>query len=84
VSLYLRPGSGAAPLHPSFHYGINALAQHKGMPADQDPGLAPGARDVVNIRMKRTGLTYTVTLRDNFGRTQQVTRSSDRWACRTT
>jgi serine/threonine-protein kinase len=66
-----------APLHPSFHYGVNAPAEHKGLPADQDPGVAPHAQDVVNIRMKCTGQTYQVTLRDGFGRTQQLTWTSD-------
>ena len=66
-----------APLHPSFHYGVNAPAELKGLPADHDPGVAPHAQDIVNIRMKCTGQTYTVTLRDGFGRTQQFTWTSD-------
>jgi hypothetical protein len=52
-------------------------AQFGGVPGDLYPGIPPGGSDVLNIRMKCTGLTYTVTVRDAFGRTQQFTWSSD-------
>jgi hypothetical protein len=63
--------------HFSLLFGVNAQPQFGGFPGDLFPGIAPGGSDVLNIRMKCTGLTYTVTLRDGFGRTQQFTWSSD-------
>jgi serine/threonine-protein kinase len=63
--------------HPSFLYGVNTTAQFGGLPADLFPGLAAGQTDMLNVQMKCTGQSYTVTLRDGLGRTQQFTMISD-------
>jgi serine/threonine protein kinase len=63
--------------HPSFLYGVNTTAQFDGLPADLFPGLAAGKTDILNVQMKCTGQSYTVTLRDGLGRTQQFTMISD-------
>jgi hypothetical protein len=63
--------------HPSFLYGVNTTAQFGGFPADLFPGLAAGKTDILNVQMRCTGQSYTVTLRDGLGRTQQFTMISD-------
>jgi TIR domain len=63
--------------HPSFLYGVNTTAQFGGFPADLFPGVAAGGTDRLNVQMKCTGQTYTVTLRDGLSRTQQFTMVSD-------
>jgi serine/threonine-protein kinase len=64
-------------VHPSLVYGVNASAQMKGLPADQDPGIPPGGAETVTVQMKCTGQTYAVTVRDSLGRTQQVIVTTD-------
>jgi serine/threonine protein kinase len=64
-------------LHPSLVYGVNASAQMKGLPADQDPGIPPGGAETVKVQMNCTGQTYAVTVRDSLGRTQQVMVTAD-------
>jgi len=68
----IQPGAPS-----SFLYGVNTAAQFGGLPADLYPGVAPGGTDTLNVQMKCTGQSYTVTLRDGFGRTQQFTMTSD-------
>jgi hypothetical protein len=63
--------------HPSIAFSVNTSSQASGLPADHSPGVTPGGADVVNVGMKCTGQTYTIILLDNFGRTQQVTMTSD-------
>ena len=63
--------------HPSLVYGVNAPAQLNGLPANRSLGVAPGGADQLNVRMKCAGQTFTVTLRDSLGRTQQITVTSD-------
>jgi hypothetical protein len=63
--------------HPSLVYGVNAPAQIDGLPANRSPGVAPGGADQLNVRMTCAGQTFTVTLRDSLGRTQQITVTSD-------
>jgi serine/threonine-protein kinase len=63
--------------HSSFLYGVNTTAQFGGLPTDQFPGVAAGASDTLNVQMRCTGQSYTVTLRDGLGRTQQFTMISD-------
>jgi hypothetical protein len=58
-------------------FSVNTSGQASGLPADRSPGVTPGGADVVNVRMKCTGQTYAITLLDSFGRTQQVTMTSD-------
>jgi hypothetical protein len=53
------------------------LRSSAGFPVTCFLAFRPGGSDVLNIRMKCTGLTYTVVVRDGFGRTQQFTWSSD-------
>jgi hypothetical protein len=60
----------------SFVYGVNAPAQFGGFPADLYPGVAPGATDTLTVRMDCTGQVYTITMRDGFGRTRQLTMTS--------
>lgn len=69
--------STSLALHPSFAYGVNTSAQTKGLPADQDPGVPPGGTETLTLQMKCTGQTYTVTVRDSLGRTQQVLVTAD-------
>ena len=69
--------SAQPSVHFSFLYGVNTQPQFGGFPGDLSPGIAPGGSDALNIRMKCTELTYTVILRDRFGRTQQFRWSSD-------
>jgi serine/threonine-protein kinase len=64
-------------LHPSLVYEVNASAQIKGLPTDQDPGIPPGGAETVTVQMKCTGQTYTVTVRDSLGRAQQVRMTAD-------
>jgi serine/threonine-protein kinase len=61
----------------SFLYGVNAPAQFGGLPADLSPGISPGGADTLNVVMKCSGQSYTVTLRDGLGRTQPFTMTSD-------
>jgi TIR domain len=61
----------------SFVYGVNTSAQFGGFPADLFPGLAAGETDMLNVQMRCSGQSYTVTLRDGLGRTQQFTMISD-------
>jgi hypothetical protein len=61
----------------SFVYGVNTTAQFGGLPADLFPGLAVGGTDTLNVQMKCTGQSYTVSLRDGLGRAQQFTMISD-------
>jgi TIR domain len=61
----------------SFVYGVNTTAQFGGFPADLFPGLAAGGTDMLNVQMRCSGQSYTVTLRDGLGRTQQFTMISD-------
>jgi hypothetical protein len=63
--------------HPSFLYGVNTTAQFGGFPSDVSPSLAGGKTDILNVQMKCTGQSYTVTLHDCLGRTQQFTMISD-------
>jgi hypothetical protein len=63
--------------HPTFLYGVNTTAQFGGLPADLVPGVAAGETDTLNVQMRCTGQSYTVTLRDGLGRTQQFTMLSD-------
>jgi len=63
--------------HPSFLYGVNTTAQFGGLPSNVFPGLAAGGTDILNVQMRCTGQTYTVTLRDGLGRTQPFTMISD-------
>jgi hypothetical protein len=63
--------------HPSFLYGVNTTAQFGGMPSDVFPGLAAGKADILNVQMRCTAQSYTVTLRDGLGRAQQFTMISD-------
>jgi hypothetical protein len=63
--------------HTSFLYGVNTTAQFGGFPSDVFPGLAPGGTDTLNVQMKCTGQSYTVTLHDGLGRPQQFTMISD-------
>lgn len=64
-------------VHPSFLYGVNTTPQFGGLPSDVFPGLAAGATDMLNVQMKCTAQSYTVTLHDGLGRTQQFTMISD-------
>ena len=41
------------------------------------PGLAAGKSDILNVQMRCTAQSYTVTLHDDLGRTQQFTMISD-------
>jgi hypothetical protein len=68
----IQPGA-----HPSFLYGVNTTAQFGGLPADLVPGVAAGGTDTLNVQMRCTGQSYTVTLHDGLGRTQQFTMISD-------
>jgi len=61
----------------SFVYGVNASAQFGGFPADLFPGVAAGGTDTLDVQMRCSGQSYTVTLRDGLGRTQQFTMISD-------
>ena len=70
-------GSIQPNAHPSFLYGVNTTAQFGGLPSDVFPGLAAGGTDTLNVQMKCTGQSYTVTLHDGLGRTQQFTMISD-------
>jgi len=63
--------------HPSFLYGVNTTPQFGGLPSDVFPGLAAGGTDTLNVQMRCTGQSYTVTLHDGLGRTQQFTMISD-------
>jgi hypothetical protein len=63
--------------HSSFLYGVNTTAQFGGLPADQFPGVAAGTTETLNVQMRCTGQSYTITLRDGLGRTQQFTMISD-------
>jgi serine/threonine-protein kinase len=63
--------------HPSMAFSVNASSQASGLPANRSPGVAPGGVDVLNVRMRCAGQTYTVTLRDSLGHTQQFTVTSD-------
>ncbi len=63
--------------HPSFLYGVNTTPQFGGLPSDVFPSLAAGETDTLNVQMRCTGQSYTVTLRDGLGRTQQFTMISD-------
>jgi hypothetical protein len=63
--------------HPSFLYGVNTTAQFGGLPSDVFPGLAAGKTDTLNVQMKCTAQTYTVTLHDGLGHIQQFTMVSD-------
>jgi hypothetical protein len=63
--------------HPSFLWGVNTTAQFGGFPSDVFPGLAAGGTDTLTVQMRCTGQSYTVTLRDGLGRTQQFTMISD-------
>jgi serine/threonine protein kinase len=65
-------------LPPSFVFGVNVPAQFGGFPADLYPGVPPGGTDVLNVRMACTGQKYKITLQDGFGRTRQVTMTSER------
>ena len=80
--------SGAQPLtwqwdsiqpsaHPSFLWGVNTTAQFGGLPSDVFPGLAAGKTDTLTVQMRCTAQSYTITLRDGLGRTQQFTMVSD-------
>jgi serine/threonine protein kinase len=57
----------------SFVFGVNAPAQFGGLPADLYPGVSPGGTDTLNVSMPCTGRVYTITMRDGFGRTRQLT-----------
>jgi len=61
----------------SFVYGVNTTAQFGGLPADLFPGVAAGGTDTLNVQMKCSGQSYTVTLRDGLNRTQPFTMISD-------
>jgi hypothetical protein len=63
--------------HPTLLYGVNTTAQFGGLPSDVFPGLAVGGTDTLNVQMKCTAQSYTVTLHDGLGRTQQFTMISD-------
>jgi hypothetical protein len=63
--------------HPSIFSWVNTTVQFGGLPADLFPGIAAGKTDILNVQMKCTGQSYTVTLRDGLGRTQQFTMISD-------
>jgi hypothetical protein len=63
--------------HPSFLYGVNTTAQFGGLPSDVFPGLAAGGTDTLNVQMRCTGQSYTVTLHDGLGRTQPFSMLSD-------
>jgi serine/threonine-protein kinase len=58
-------------------YGVNTSPHSGGLPADLNPGVAPGGTDTLNMEMKCTGQSYAVTLRDGLGRAQQFTMTSD-------
>ena len=62
---------------PSIFYWVNTTVQFGGLPADLFPGIAAGKTDRLNVQMKCAGQSYTVTLRDGLGRTQQFTMISD-------
>jgi hypothetical protein len=47
------------------------------LPADHSPGVPPVGADTLDVRMRRPGQRYTVTLRDSLGRTQQFTITAD-------
>jgi hypothetical protein len=63
--------------HPSIFSWVNTTVQFGGLPADLFPGIAAGKTDILHVQMKCTGQSYTVTLRDGLGRTQQFTMISD-------
>ena len=62
---------------PTLVYGVNTSARSGGFLLDLNPGVAPGRTDTLNVEMKCGGQSYTVTLRDGVGRTQQFTMTSD-------
>ncbi|HEX3270361.1 MAG TPA: serine/threonine-protein kinase [Ktedonobacterales bacterium] len=61
----------------SMAFSVNTSRQVSGLPANRSPGVAPGGADHLNVRMKCAGQTFTVTLRDSLGRTQQITVTSE-------
>jgi hypothetical protein len=63
--------------HPSILSWVNTTVQFGGLPADLSPGIAAGKTDLLHVQMTCTAQSYTVTLRDGLGRTQQFTMISD-------